>query len=313
MTGLYCLPALSLMSESQPERRTLRQSLESVRAELRDHGISEWQIEADMLLRHVLGVARSDFLSLVYSGDARLTDTQNRRLDALITRRIGGEPLAYITGQREFYGLDLEVNENVLIPRQETELLVELTLGYLANRDEGHEPATVVDVGTGSGAVALSVAAHADNARVLGVDISPSALAVAMRNRDRLLGSGVEFVLGNLLTAVAGPVDIIVSNPPYIPSGTLPTLATEVQREPRGALDGGADGLDHFRRLATQADERLTLGGVLIVELMPEQMDAATEIARRTIPNVASVSIHSDLMGNKRALVAEIGAPRERA
>ena len=259
-----------------------------------------------MLLRHVLGVARSDFLSLVYGGDARLTDIQNRSLDALITRRIGGEPLAYITGQREFYGLDLEVNENVLIPRQETELLVELTLEYLANRDEGHEPATVVDVGTGSGAVALAVAAHADNARVIGVEISPSALTIAIRNRDRLSRSGVEFVLGDLLTAITRPVDVIVSNPPYIPSGTLPTLAGEVQREPRGALDGGTDGLDHFRRLATQASERLAPGGVLIVELMPEQMDAAMEIARRTMPNVASVSAHPDLMGNRRALVAEM-------
>ena len=234
-------------------------------------------------------------------------------LGALITRRISGEPLAYITGQREFYGLDLEVNESVLIPRQETELLVELTLEYLANRDEGHEPATVVDVGTGSGAVALAVAAHADNARVIGVEISPSALAVAMRNRDRLPGSGAEFVLGNLLTAITAPVDVIVSNPPYIPSGTLPTLASEIQREPRGALDGGNDGLDHFRRLATQADERLAPSGVLIVELMPEQMDAATEITRRTMLNIESVSVHSDLMGNRRALVAEIGAPHERA
>ncbi len=266
-----------------------------------------------MLLRHVLGVARSDFLSLVYGGDAHLTHTQLHRLDTFIERRLGGEPLAYITGQREFYGLDLEVDENVLIPRQETELLVELTLEYLANRNEGHEPATVVDVGTGSGAVALAVAAHTDSARVIGVEISPSALAVAMRNRNRLPGSSVEFVLGDLLTAVAAPVDVIVSNPPYIPSGTLPTLAVEVQREPRGALDGGTDGLDHFRRLATQAGERLAPGGVLIVELMPEQMDAAVEITRRTIPNVASVGAHSDLMGNSRALIAEIGAPHERA
>ena len=311
MTGLYCLPSLSLMSESQPDhRRTLRQSLKSVRAKLRAHGISEWQIEADVLLRHVIGVARSDFLSLVYGGEVRLTHTQLHRLEVFITRRIGGEPLAYITGQREFYGLDLEVDESVLIPRQETELLVELTLEYLANRDEEHGLLTVVDVGTGSGAVALAVATHADDARIIGVDISPSALAVAMRNRDRLPGSGVEFVQGDLLTAVAGPVDVIVSNPPYIPSGTLPTLAAEVQHEPHGALYGGADGLDHFRRLTTQASEKLATGGVLIVELMPEQMDAASEIARRTMPNVASVGTRPDLMGNKRALVAQIRGPQ---
>ena len=246
------------MSGSRSEQhRTLRQSLESVRSELREHGISEWQVEADVLLRHVLGVARSDFLSLVYGGEDILTYSQFLRLRELIDRRLDGEPLAYIVGRREFYGLDLEVDESVLIPRQETELLVELALDHLTSRYEGHEPTTVVDVGTGSGAVALAISAHADDARVIGVDISPSALAVAMRNRDRLPGSGVEFVQGDMLTAIAGPVDVIVSNPPYIPSGTLASLAVEVRREPTIALDGGVDGLDQFRRLATQAGERL--------------------------------------------------------
>ena len=311
MTSLYCLPALSLMSESQPDRhRTLRHSLESVRAELREHGISEWQVEADVLLRHVLGVARAEFLSRIYRGGDRLTQAQARRMSSLIARRLDGEPLAYIVGRREFYGLDLEVDESVLIPRQETELLVELALERLASRDEGHEPPTIVDVGTGSGAVALAVAAHADNVRVIGVDIGLSALTVAMRNRDRLPESGVEFVQGDLLTAIVAPVDIIVSNPPYIPSEMIDSLAIEVRHEPRPALDGGSDGLDHFRRLTAQTSERLAPGGVLIVELMPEQMDAATEIARRTVPNVASVSTRPDLMGNRRALIAQIRGPR---
>ncbi len=297
------------MSGSQPDHhRTLRHSLESIRSELREHGIYEWQIEADVLLRHVLGVARSDFLSLVYGGDSHLTHTQLHRLDASIKRRIGGEPLAYITGQREFYGLDLEVNESVLIPRQETELLVELALDHLTSRHEGHEPPTVVDVGTGSGAVALAIAAHADDARVIGVDISPSALAVAMRNRDRLPGSGVEFVQGDMLRAIAGPVDVIVSNPPYIPSGTLASLAVEVRREPTIALDGGVDGLDHFRRLAIQAGERLAPGGVLIVELMPEQMDDAIVAARRNMRNATVVESRLDLIGNRRTIVAKAGA-----
>ena len=296
------------MSGSRSEQhRTLRQSLESVRSELREHGISEWQFEADVLLRHVLGVARSDFLSLVYGGEVRLTHTQLHRLEVFITRRIGGEPLAYIVGRREFYGLDLEVDESVLIPRQETELLVELALDHLTSRYEGHEPSTVVDVGTGSGAVALAISAHADNARVIGVDISPSALAVAMRNRDRLLGSDVEFVQGDLLTPVAGPVDVIVSNPPYIPSGTLASLAVEVRREPTIALDGGVDGLDQFRRLATQASVRLAPGGVLIVELMPEQMDDAMVTARRYMRNPTIVETWLDLMGNRRAIVVMAG------
>ncbi|MXY21672.1 MAG: peptide chain release factor N(5)-glutamine methyltransferase [Dehalococcoidia bacterium] len=296
------------MTGSQPDHhRTLRHSLESVRSELRVHGISEWQAEADVLLRHVLGVAISDFLSLVYGGEDILTYSQFLRLRELIDRRLDGEPLAYIVGRREFYGLDLEVDESVLIPRQETELLVELALDHLTSRYEGHEPTTVVDVGTGSGAVALAISVHADDARVIGVDISPSALAVAMRNRERLPGSGVEFVQGDMLTAIAGPVDVIVSNPPYIPSETLASLAVEVRREPTIALDGGVDGLDQFRRLATQAGERLAPGGTLIVELMPEQMDDAMVTARRYMRNATIVETRLDLMGNRRAIVVMAG------
>ena len=306
------------MSAIRPERPpTLRQSLESVRAALRERGVPEWRIEAEILLRRVAEVGRAEFLSLVYSADARLTYAQAERLNALIARRLDGEPLAYIVGRREFYGLDLEVNESVLIPRQETELLVELALDYLAdkNRANARRPPTIVDIGTGSGAVALAIAAHTENASIIGVDISPPALDVAIGNRDRLpLRSHAEFILGDTLTPIASlRADLIISNPPYIPTGALRTLAPEVRREPKIALDGGADGLDHFRRLTAQAGKTLAPRGAMIVELMPEQMDAATKIARRNIPDIASVSSRPDLMGNSRALVIETGAPRGRA
>ena len=298
------------MRASRSERpHTLRHSLDGARNALRDRGIAEWRIEADILLSRVLGVSRSDFLSLLYSGEDILTRSQALLLHELITRRLGGEPLAYIVGRREFYGLDLEVNESVLIPRQETELLVEVALEYLTGRRRKPGQTTVVDVGTGSGAVALALAAHTHNARIVGVDVSRDALAVAMRNRDRLEAKGVEFVQGDMLTAIAGPVDVIVSNPPYIPTSTLDSLAVEVRREPAVALDGGADGLDHFRRLAAQASERLAPGGALIVELMPEQMNAAISVARRVMSNIAAVSARLDLMGNRRTLVVEMGAP----
>ena len=273
---------------------------------MRDRGIPEWQIEADVLLSHVVGVSRSDMLSLVYGGAYRLTHPQAARLRDCLARRLAGEPLAYIVGRREFYGLDIEVNDSVLIPRQETELLVDVALERLAGRDSGLGQPTVVDVGTGSGAVALALAARAENARIVGVDISRDALNVAVRNSDRLRAKGVEFVQGDMLTAIAGPVDAIVSNPPYIPTGMLDSLAIEVRREPALALDGGSDGLDYFRRLATQANERLTVDGVMIVELMPEQMDAAISLAHRVILNVAAVTARHDLMGNRRVLVAEM-------
>ena len=220
--------------------------------------------------------------------------------------------MAYIVGGREFYGLDLEVNENALIPRQESELLVELALERIASWDDARRAPTVVDVGTGSGAIALAVATCARSARIVGVDISRGALEVAVINRGRLsergdspIRNGVEFILGDMLTAVAGPADVIVSNPPYIPSGTLDSLAVEVRREPRIALDGGADGLDHFRRLTRHASEILSPGGTLIVELMPEQMDAAMRLARMNMRDVASVSSRLDMMGRRRALIVE--------
>ncbi len=284
----------------------MRHSLDRTRTALRDHGISEWQIEADVLLSHVIGVSRANFISLVYGAEDSLTRPQATRLKGYLDRRLSGEPLAYIVGRREFYGLDLEVNESVLIPRQETELLVEVALEYIAARVRRLDRPTVVDVGTGSGAVALALAAHTQNARIVGVDISRNALDVAVRNRDRLSAEGVEFAQCDMLDAIAGPVDVIVSNPPYIPTGTLASLAMEVRREPVVALDGGNDGLDHFRRLAIQAEETLAPGGVMAVELMPDQMNDAMSIVRRHMCNVEAVSTRLDLMGNMRALLVKM-------
>jgi release factor glutamine methyltransferase len=281
----------------------LRQSLNEFRAVLRDGGIAEWGVEAEALLRHVLGVCRSEFLTLVYGDDACLSSSQSGHLESLLERRLSGEPLAYIVGTREFYGLELNVNEHVLIPRQETELLVDIVLEYLPS----FEPTPrVVDVGTGSGAVALAIAANSKSVDIIATDNSGGALDVVRRNASKLgLSNRISFVRCDMLDAVGGPVDIIVSNPPYIPSGQIEYLQTEVRREPVVALDGGDDGLEPFRRLLAQAEDKLAPGGVVVVELMPEQMEAAMEIARQTMPNLSAVRTREDLMGNARALVLE--------
>ena len=282
---------------------TLRRNLNESRALLRDGGIAEWGVEAEALLRHVLGVCRSEFLTLVYGDDACLSSSQSGHLESLLERRLSGEPLAYIVGTREFYGLELNVNEHVLIPRQETELLVDVVLEYLPSF--GPEP-TVVDVGTGSGAMALAIAAHNESVDLLATDVSRQALDVARRNASKLeLDDRVRFVRCDLLEAVGGPVDIIVSNPPYIPSGQIRHLQAEVQREPMIALDGGDDGLEPFRRLLSQAKEKLNTGGVVVVELMPEQMEVAAEIARQGMPSLSGLWTREDLMGSERALVLE--------
>ena len=282
---------------------TLRQNLNESRALLRDGGIIECDVEAEALLRHVLGLCRSEFLALVYGGDSLVTPSQSTHLKSLLERRLSGEPLAYIVGTREFYGLELDVNDHVLIPRQETELLVDIVVEYLPSF--GPMP-TVVDVGTGSGAVALAIAAHNESVDLLATDVSGRALDVARRNARKLgLDDRVSFIRCDMLEAVGGPVDVIVSNPPYIPSSQIGRLQAEVQREPIVALDGGDDGLEPYRRLLVQAKDKVARGGVVVVELMPEQMEAAGEIARQTIPNLSGLRTREDLMGNERALVLE--------
>ena len=280
----------------------LRQSLNHVVSSLRAGGVVEWRIEAEVLLRHVLGVDRSEFLALVYGSDLSLTYSQSTRLESLIHRRLSGEPLAYIVGRREFYGLDLRITKGVLIPRQETELLVDVALEHLA-RSCSRSP-LIVDVGTGSGAIGLAVAAHAETARVIATDVSEEALAVARRNAVNLgLSDRIEFVYGDMLSPIRQPIDVLVSNPPYIPSADIAELAVEVRREPRIALDGGTDGLDPLRHLFEQATGKLAADGVVIVELMPEQMERAGALAVETLGHDIDVDTRRDLMGNDRALV----------
>ena len=284
--------------------KTLQQSLTALRTVLRDADVVEWQVEAEVLLRHVLGLDRSEFLAEVYGRRGELSTRQSVELQSLVDRRLSGEPLAYIVGQREFYGLALEVDSRVLVPRQETELLVDIVLEHLAHTRSSDS--IVVDIGTGSGAVALAVATHANNARVLATDASEDALEVARRNAGILgLTDRVEFFHGDMLEPIDGPSDVIVSNPPYIPSGDIQDLAVEVQGEPRIALDGGEDGMDPFRRLLSQSAAKWAPGGVIIVELMPEQMDAARILTVETLGRNVDVTTRNDLMGNERALVVK--------
>ncbi len=302
------------LSRTDVNSATLRQSLIAVRSVLRDGGVLEFRVEAEVLLRHVLGIDRSEFLTLVYGSDLGLTDSQSLQLQSLLTRRLSGEPLAYIIGHREFYGLDLHVTDDVLIPRQETELLVDIVLEFYRKARRGrfqtcpYQP-MVVDVGTGSGGLALAIATHARTANLVATDISQDALDVARRNAINLgLSDRVEFIHGDMLSPIQGPIDVIVSNPPYIPSDEIEGLAVEVRQEPRIALDGGIDGLDPLRRLFAQTSGKLATGGVLIVELMPEQMDRAEKLAVETMGHGIEVTSHKDLMGNKRALVVRRSA-----
>ena len=291
------------------ELPTLRRGLETARKALSAAGVPDSGIEAEALLRFVLGWERPRFLAEVYAGDARLSQDRHERLRALLARRLGGEPLAYIVGAREFYGLNLRVDERVLIPRQETELLVDIALDRIGASSASRPLA--IDVGTGSGAIALALAANSRAARIVATDVSADALAVARRNAAALgLADRTGFVRCDTLDAMRRAADLIVSNPPYIPSADMANLQSEIKREPPLALDGGADGLDPFRTLARGAARSLVPGGALIVELMPSQMDAAETIARASIPRASRISRREDLRGHARALIVETAAAR---
>jgi release factor glutamine methyltransferase len=247
------------------------------------------RLDAELLLGHVLGVPRT---ALYARPEQVLEPAQRATFAALVDRRAAREPVAYIVGRRAFRHLDLAVDRRVLIPRPETELLVEGGL------DLPHG-ARVLDVGTGSGAVALTLAHERPDLRVTGSDSSPGALEVARDNAVRL-GLEVDFVEADLLDGVEGTWDAILSNPPYVAVGDWEALAPEIRdHEPREALVAGADGLAVVRRLIQQAAGRTAM---LAVEVGEGQAPEVAELARHA--GFADVSVRCDLAGIERVVRA---------
>ena len=279
--------------------RTVQQVSAQVAATLKQHGILDSNLEAEVLVRHSLNWDRAQFYaSLSESLKPAIVD----RVQAITNRRLSGEPLAYITGHREFYGLELIVNSAVLIPRQETELIVAATLDYTSAL---HTGLTIADVGTGSGAIAVALAANLPNAQVFAIDLSSDALTVAERNRCKhRLVDRVCLLQGDLLAPLQHSVDIVVSNPPYIASALIAGLSREVRHEPRRALDGGKDGMEVIRQLLRQAPFKVNAGGCVLIEISPEQSDAAHKTAREQFPR-ADISVLNDLLGLPRCLVVK--------
>jgi len=253
------------------------------------------QVEAELLLVHVLAQPRT---YLWAHPEALLTPQQVADYAARVQRRAAGEPLPYITGQIEFFGLTFAVTSDVLIPRPETETLVETALDW----SKAHPDAVAVDVGTGSGCIAVALAVHALSLRLYATDISPAALPVARANAERHnVAERITFLEGDLLTPLPEPVNLIVSNPPYVTEEEWAALPLSVQQEPRTALVSGADGLDAIRRLLQQARSRLRPGGLLLVEIGERQGEAAQALAQAAFPK-ADVSILPDLARKDRIL-----------
>jgi len=276
---------------------TLVQVLERTDRWLAEHGVESSRLEAELLIGHVLGKER---LQLYMEFDRPLTEQELARLRPLVRRRGTREPLAWILGERGFHALDLQVDSDVLVPRPDTETLVEAALELIP--EGGEEPVYVADIGCGTGAVGLAVAAARPQVRLYAVDLSPAALANTKANVVRLgLKDRVGVLRGDLLDPIPArrPIDWVLSNPPYIPSGDIDGLMPEVSaHEPRLALDGGPDGLDVIRRLVNAAVPRIRQG--LLLELGHDQAPAVQELLTRA--GLQDVRAWNDLAGIARVV-----------
>ncbi|SHF06341.1 release factor glutamine methyltransferase [Desulfofundulus australicus DSM 11792] len=284
-------------------------ALARARAFLHRKGIEAAALEAEVLLAHVLG---TDRVGLYREAHRTLTREERVRFEEMLSRRAAGEPVAYLTGHREFMGLDFLVTRDVLIPRPETELLVEMALEILGRGDVPGEP-LLADVGTGSGAIAVSLARYLARGTVYATDISPAALAVAAENARRHGVTGrIVFLSGDLLAPVReilppGSLVLVAANLPYIPSADIGRLMPDVAcYEPHLALDGGADGLELYRRLVPQARELLVPGGHLLMEISPGQVSLLGPLFP---PDTWQYRVHRDLAGRERLVVARKKAP----
>ena len=280
--------------------------------ELKEHDIEDVRLEAELLLAFSLRLPRT---KLVTQTQMTIRPNELKTFKALIARRIDHEPTAYITGFQPFLGLDCFVDRSVLIPRPETELLVETVLNSIGKPETERlgfqlKPRrlvagfnyTIVDIGTGSGCIAVSLAKKLPNAFMIGIDSSTEALQVARKNAERHGVTGrCEFIQGDMFGPLKEKVDVIVSNPPYIPSAEIDDLQPEVRDwEPREALDGGPDGLSHIRRLIEESPEHLKSGGLLCFEF---GFDQAAVIKEAAAKRFSQIEIIRDYSGIERIFV----------
>ena len=278
--------------------RTWGEERDAGAAVLRSAGVPTAVLDSDVLLAHVLGVAKE---TLYAHPDTEMSHGAMRRYRGLIARRANGEPVAYLRGFKEFYGLRFGVDPRVLIPRPETETLVDAAREEIAGR-----ALTVVDVGTGSGAIAIAIAVHEAAVRVIATDIAPGAIVVAKRNAVELgVADRVELREGDLLAPIDERVEVVVANLPYLRDDALEDLVgerTSLAFEPRLAVAAGADGLSLICRAAMDLPRVLEAGGRAFFEVDPPIADAVVDLLRRALGGTATIV--NDLAGQPRVVKA---------
>lgn len=276
---------------------TVGRALTSAKQRLEDANCDTPHLDAQVILAHVLEVERS---WLFAHHEYELPAARAEAYAALIMRRMRHEPVAYLVGRKEFYGLEFVVDQRVLIPRPETELLVDAVLDTVDMRKLARPK--IADVGTGSGAIAIAVAANCVNARIYAIDLSTDALAVARENVERLdAHQQVILLAGDLLTPLPEKVDVIVANLPYISSTAYPHLMPDVHDfEPQLALESGPHGLDAITRLLQRASDHLLPDGVILLEIGHDQGPAVEKLAHTLLPHAQSVRVRQDYHGHDR-------------
>jgi len=282
----------------------LREALVSAVQRLNGAGIETARLDAEVLLGHVLAMTREQIL---VSAEMLLDRAQLERYQELLQLRLAHAPVAYITGRQEFWSLDFQVTSRVLVPRADTERLVEIAL-MLKSSFPAPWPLHILDIGTGSGAVAVTLAKELPHTTFWATDVSQDALEIARSNALRIgVAERISFICADLFGPFAAErdrFDLIVSNPPYIRSADIANLAPEVSWwEPRIALDGGADGLDFYRRLAAEASSYLIPGGAIAVEIGADASAQVSDIF--VVAGYANVETFQDYAGKDRVVVAK--------
>jgi protein-(glutamine-N5) methyltransferase, release factor-specific len=283
----------------QQLRRVLRDAERLISAT----GSDEARLEAELLVIHALGIDR---VHLYQQLEEEIAPADSALLRSLLNRRLAHEPTPYIVGHKEFFGLDFKVSPVALVPRPETETLVELVVAFSRERF-GDSPFTVADIGCGCGIICVSLAHALPSAQAIATDINQGSLDLTGRNAERHGVQGrVRLALGDLLDPLSSRVDIIAANLPYVTTAEWGRLPPEIrEHEPRSGLDGGPDGLRLIARLIEEAPAHLRPGGALFEEIGDEQGAAVAELARNALPN-ARISIEKDLAGRDRVLLVQL-------
>lgn len=282
---------------------SVRQAFVETASVLREAGIDTPELDARLLLCHAATLTHESFVAR--AGEA-LQPEAAARLEALVRRRVSREPISRITGTREFYKRSFLVDDSALDPRPDTETLIEAALALIEKTGRREEPLRLLDLGTGTGCILLTLLDELPKARGLGTDLSPAALRLAEANARRLgVADRASFLASDWLDAIHGEFDLIVSNPPYIASGEIKRLAPEVaHHDPYLALDGGADGLEAYRRIAAGAARLLAPKGAILVEIGASQALAVAGLLRDGGFFVANDGPSFDLGGRPRVVVA---------